>query len=81
MSAPLLIKVLSTTGVQYFPVRYLDAVQVDNNSSTDWYVRGVFGNGIGSYAIADGFTTEAAARDVAAEVATMLGVVDAETFK
>jgi hypothetical protein len=81
MSDPLLIKALTSTGVQYFPVRYLDAIQVDNNSATDWYVRGVFGNGIGNFAIVDGFTTESQARDVAAEVAAALGLIDAETFK
>lgn len=81
MSDALFVKVLASTGVQYLPVRYLDAIQVDNNSPTDWYVRGVFGNGLGSFAVADGFTTEADARDVAHETATMLGLVDPETFK
>ncbi len=81
MSAPMLIKALTFTGAQYFPVRYINAIQVDNNSPTDWYVRVVFESGIGSYAVADGFTTEADARDVAAELAAALGVIDPETFK
>lgn len=75
------IKVLSSIGPQYINIKWLNAIQVQNNGPTDWYVAALFDPSMGTYAVIDGITSANEAHALARELAQSLGFIDPEEFK
>jgi hypothetical protein len=75
------IKVLTPTGDKYYPVSELLVIEVDNNSPTDWYVRGLFAQSLGSFAVVGDINSETEARKIALELVSALGLIDGAVFQ